>query len=111
MSDHALCRLDDIGDGKSAGFEVVTDTGPLALLAVRQRSRVFVYVNLCPHWGSPLDFTPGRFLDASRTHIQCATHGALFRIHDGRCIKGPCLGAALPPIPCRVEDGWVVAQA
>ena len=106
-----LCRLDEISDGGSAGFKIETGAGPLALMAIRRASAVFVYVNVCPHWGLPLDLTPGRFLDASRTHIQCATHGALFRIHDGRCIKGPCLGASLAPVRCRLEDGRVIAQA
>ena len=44
-----------------------------------------------------------RFLDRSGRHILCSTHGALFRITDGRCIKGPCLGASLVPLRCHID--------
>jgi nitrite reductase/ring-hydroxylating ferredoxin subunit len=106
-----LCRLDDIPDGGSAGFSMAATDGdePLELMAIRRGNSVFCYVNSCPHWGSPLDLVPGRFLARDGRHILCTTHGALFRIDDGRCIKGPCLGAALRPVPCRVEDGRVLA--
>lgn len=73
-------------------------------MAIRSRQQVFCYINVCPHWGAPLDIVPGRFLDREGRHIICSTHGALFRIDDGRCIKGPCLGAALVPLGCRLDE-------
>lgn len=109
--EHRLCRLDDIPDGGSAGFDVPAaqdNNEAVAVMAIRQGGRVFCYVNSCPHWGSPLDLVPGRFLDRKGRHILCTTHGAQFRIEDGRCIKGPCLGASLRPLPCRVESSTVV---
>ncbi len=102
----ALCRLDDIPDGTSMGF-----TDPKAgfggLFAVRQGNRLHVYVNACPHIGTPLDWVPNRFLSADRSHIICATHGAEFRIADGMCIRGPCRGDALEPVLIEVKDGIV----
>lgn len=106
-----LCRLDDIPDGGSAGFELPQTDAPLALMAIRRGKEVRVYVNSCPHWGSPLDLVPGRFLDRGGRHILCNTHGALFRIDDGYCLKGPCLGASLTALPARVEDGRVLVDA
>jgi nitrite reductase/ring-hydroxylating ferredoxin subunit len=103
-----LCPLPAIPKGGSAGFTLETDGEPLSLMAIRQGSGVQVYVNRCPHWGAPLDIRPGRFLDATGRHILCSTHGALFRIEDGRCIKGPCLGAALTALPVRIEAGQVL---
>jgi len=35
--------------------------------------------------------------------IQCATHGALFRIRDGYCVAGPCAGQGLIPLEVKVE--------
>jgi nitrite reductase/ring-hydroxylating ferredoxin subunit len=103
MTRHELCRLDDIADGGSAGFTVA---GTL-VLAVRQGDTVFAYVNSCPHVGTPLDMWPGRFLTKDGGHILCATHGALFRIEDGHCVAGPCVGQGLTPIDVAVQYGKV----
>lgn len=102
-----LCRLDEVPDGASAGFAVERDGGVRRVLVVRRRGRVFAYENRCPHVGLPLDFTPGQFLNPGRTLIQCANHGALFRIEDGHCVAGPCAGAGLEPFETRVVDGAV----
>ena len=108
MSDRRLCALGDIEDGGSAAFTIDVKDRSLELMAIRRDREVFVYVNSCPHWGSPLDLYPGRFLNRERTLIQCSTHGAQFRIEDGYCLKGPCLGASLEPVPCVVRDGEVM---
>jgi nitrite reductase/ring-hydroxylating ferredoxin subunit len=50
---------------------------------------------------------PDRFLDSEGELIQCATHGALFRIESGECLRGPCLGAFLEPLPLKVREGRV----
>ncbi|MFO1120179.1 MAG: Rieske (2Fe-2S) protein [Rhodospirillales bacterium] len=106
MTERRLCRLADIPDGGSAGFELPGADGdqPLQVMVIRRGGEVFCYVNVCPHWGAPLDITPGQFLDRDRRHILCSTHGALFRIEDGRCIRGPCLGATLATVGCRIDD-------
>ena len=96
MIEQRLCALSDIEDGGSAAFTITFEDRPLELMAIRrEREKVFVYINSCPAWGSPLDLYPGRFLNRERTLIQCSTHGAQFRIEDGYCFKGPCLGASL----------------
>ncbi len=41
--------------------------------------------------------------------IDETTHGALFRIDDGRCLAGPCQGDRLEPFPIAVRDGVVYA--
>lgn len=84
-------------------LEAESGDEPLAVMVVRAGDQVYCYVNVCPHWGAPLDIRPGRFLDRDRRHIICSTHGALFRITDGRCIKGPCLGANLVPVRCHID--------
>lgn len=106
-AERALCRLDDIPDGGAKGFDPPPGrfTG---LFAVRRGGAVWVYLNACPHLGVSLDIAPDRFLDARRQHIQCSTHGALFRIEDGFCLKGPCAGARLTPIAARVDGGVVL---
>ena len=76
-------------------------------MAIRQGDTVFAYVNSCPHVGTPLDMWPGRFLTRDGEYILCATHGALFRIEDGHCVAGPCVGRGLTPIDTRVANGVV----
>lgn len=106
MAERALCRLDDIEDGEAKGFPAPPGEF-LGLLAVRQGDEVRVYVNSCPHIGTPLDWVPDEFLDATGSFIQCATHGVHFRIEDGYCIKGPCAGESLEALASRVRDGIV----
>jgi nitrite reductase/ring-hydroxylating ferredoxin subunit len=103
-----LCRLDDLTSPGSAGFIVETADGAIEVMVIRQGARAFAYVNLCPHWGAPLDMTPGQFLDRDRQHILCANHGAVFRIEDGFCLKGPCRGASLQAVWCAVAGDDVV---
>ncbi|MBF0247661.1 MAG: Rieske 2Fe-2S domain-containing protein [Alphaproteobacteria bacterium] len=102
-----LFHLDDIEDGGSASFVAVLQEKRTGLLVVRQGAAVVVYVNSCPHIGAPLDFEPGRFLNAEKDLILCSTHGALFRIEDGHCVHGPCIGGHLEPVAVRVEGGRV----
>lgn len=105
----ALCRLDDIPDGGSAAFPVPAGIfgDAESVMAIRRGDEVFVYLNICPHWGSPLDIVPGRFLDRTGEFVVCTTHGALFRIENGLCVKGPCLGASLARVVVSVENGSV----
>jgi nitrite reductase/ring-hydroxylating ferredoxin subunit len=103
MAEHMLCRLDEIDDGGSAGFEI----GRTLILAVRRGETVRAYVNSCPHVGTPLDMWPGRFLTKDGKYILCATHGALFEIDDGKCVAGPCVGQGLTPVETRLGDGLV----
>ena len=102
----ALCRLEDIPDGTSKGFPPPPD-GFTGLFAVRQGEAVHVYVNSCPHIGTPLDWTRDRFLSVDGSRIVCATHGAEFRITDGECLRGPCFGDRLEPVAIQIKDGTI----
>jgi len=75
---------------------------------VRHGDRVYAYRNRCPHTGAPLDWQPDQFLDLEQMFIQCAFHGALFRIADGYCVRGPCAGQSLEAVSVRIDDGLVV---
>lgn len=102
-----LCDLDDIEDGDSGGFFAGHDGQMKSFIVVRQGPRAFVYLNSCPHIGSPLDFAPGRFLNPDKSMILCSTHGALFRIEDGYCVSGPCAEQSLRPVAFSIRDGAI----
>lgn len=94
-----VCRAADIPVGESRGFAVEVSGSRIDIFLVRTPSLIVAYRNSCPHTGGPLDWVPDQFLNAGGDLIQCATHGALFRIEDGFCIKGPCSGRCLTALP------------
>ncbi|NQV20872.1 MAG: Rieske 2Fe-2S domain-containing protein [Rhodospirillales bacterium] len=105
-----LCRVDDIQDvtdGGAKGFRFGEGPDEVRIFLLRQGARVVAYLNACPHVLSPLNWVPDRFLDPTRTLIQCATHGAQFRIADGYCVAGPCAGKTLTAVPVEVVNGEV----
>jgi nitrite reductase/ring-hydroxylating ferredoxin subunit len=109
-AERILCRVEDIPEGGAKGFPAPPG-GFIGHFALRRDGRVRVYVNSCPHAGLPLEPLPDRFLDPRRQVILCAVHGARFRIEDGMCLSGPCIGEALEAVPVRIVDGQVVVPA
>jgi nitrite reductase/ring-hydroxylating ferredoxin subunit len=75
---------------------------------VRRGELVVAYKNSCPHTGVNLEWQTDQFLDMTQSYIQCATHGALFRIDDGYCLRGPCAGDWLDSLQVVLEDDVVI---
>lgn len=68
-STRALCRLDDVPEGESRGFDPF-DQGRDSIFLVRQQARLYAYQNACPHVdGSPLAWRKDRYLNASGSQI------------------------------------------
>jgi nitrite reductase/ring-hydroxylating ferredoxin subunit len=103
-----LCRLEDLSDPGSKGFEFRDGETLFQGFLVRRGDAVLGYLDRCPHIGFPLAFAPDAYLTRTGDLILCSGHGALFRIEDGRCLSGPCAGKALRPWPVSVEDGVVL---
>lgn len=107
-----LCPAEAIPDGEARGFTLSDGEGrPVDVLVARDGDRFHGYLNSCPHAGTPLDWVPDRFMAPDGEHLACATHGALFRVADGRCVAGPCAGDRLTPAPVRVVAGQVLLEA
>jgi len=70
----------------------------LNLFVIRKGDELRAFKNACPHRGVELNWTPDNFLTADGDYIQCGMHGALFRIDNGECIHGPCIGEFLEEI-------------
>lgn len=102
----SLGQLADIPDGTAKGFPPPPG-GLTGLFAVRAGAEAHVYVNSCPHIGTPLEWVRDRFLSADGSRIVCATHGAEFRITDGECLRGPCFGERLEAVAVEIRDGIV----
>lgn len=105
-----LCSATAVPPGHSRGLVAETADGPLALLVVNHDGRFHAYANRCPHTGVNLEWRPDVFLDAAGEHIQCAVHGALFRLDDGYCVWGPCVGRSLRALPVAARDGTLCLE-
>ena len=103
-----VCRLDELSDPDSRGATVSHGGQQYDAFVVRQGEQVFGYLNSCPHTGGALDWVPDQFLNSDKDFIQCATHDALFQLHNGECIAGPCKGDSLTAVPVIIEAGDVV---
>lgn len=110
LTTRTLCRLDELQDGATKGFRPPKG-GFTGLFAVRQGSELRVYVNACPHLGTPLDWAPDAFLSSDGRHIICSMHGAEFEPLTGLCTRGPCQGDRLELVAHRIEDGAIVVSA
>ncbi len=100
-----LCDLNDLTDNRAKGFQLEGQK----LFAVKKDAHIYLYRNLCPHLNVSLEWDKDQFLDDENAFIQCATHGALFRIENGQCIQGPCLGETLETVDFFIEKNtiWV----
>ncbi len=103
-----LCTLQDLAATGAKGVAIGHPADPRQIVVVRCGDGVRAYGNRCPHMYSTLETFPDRFLDATGEHLLCSTHGALFRVSDGECIRGPCVGFELEPVAVRVEAGEVL---
>lgn len=103
MSHMHLCNIHDIEEEDSKEFFVPSGDTEKSILAVKKDGLIYVYTNNCPHLGIPMNIEPDRFLDVEKNFVQCSTHGALFKIEDGECVSGPCLGEKLQSIPHEIR--------
>ena len=108
MQQYFICQQQDIPEYETRSFSVALEQGSLEGFVLKQDGQIRAYLNHCPHLGVPLNWQPDDFMSLEGTHIQCATHGALFNLEDGYCIAGPCAGQSLTALNIKIEaDGKV----
>lgn len=104
-----LCQLSELPLNTSRGFAARPEAHYADIVVIRTDTGLYAYRNACPHTGAPMEDTPDNFLDPSGHYIFCAIHGAQFRIADGYCFSGPCIGRHLDRHALSVEDDWIVS--
>lgn len=105
-----LCRLDELADGYSRGFDPLQQ-GCDSIFIVRLGDRLHAWRNSCPHLpGTPMAWRKDHHLNVRRDRIVCYAHGALFDIVTGICVVGPCEGQSLTPASVRIDGVQVVQQ-
>ena len=93
-----VCGLEKLRDSRCLGWEIKLNGSQIQCFLVYHSNYIYSYLNQCPHTGVNLDWQPHQFLDTNNELIQCTTHGALFNIKDGSCIRGPCVGSKLQAV-------------
>ncbi len=105
--DAPLIALEAIPDGGFAEVEAVVDGDAESLVLYREGGQVRAWLNVCPHAGRRLDWSPGQFLKSKDGLLICAAHGASFELVNGECVAGPCRGEALRVVSVAVRDGVI----
>ncbi len=102
-----LCRLNELPD--HGGKEIIFTEGRFRTSIFVQKidEDVAVFLNHCPHAGTPLNMFNDRFLDLRGKRLLCRTHGASFDPLSGKCLQGPCKGEYLRAIAVTIRDGAV----
>lgn len=107
---YSLGQASDIPATGSKQYRIEHKGETLELLVVVHEKEFHAYENRCPHTGINLNWQTDVFLNIDRTHIQCSTHGAQFRIDNGLCEWGPCLGQSLRRLELKLLDGKLILQ-
>jgi nitrite reductase/ring-hydroxylating ferredoxin subunit len=102
-----LCDCGDLPETSSKAFFVETKHQQLELFIIRHNLSYHAYLNRCPHTGASLNWQPDQFYDYDHEFIQCSTHGALFRIDSGYCIRGPCAGLSLTKLDLLITENKI----
>jgi nitrite reductase/ring-hydroxylating ferredoxin subunit len=103
----ALGPLEEIPDNGAKEFTFGRGTTVFSMFVVRKGEAVWGYLNLCPHYSSPLNRKADRFMNTDGTRIRCSAHFAEFRIEDGFGIAGAAERCWLDPVPVHVVEGEV----
>ncbi len=108
----ALSALSQLPDGEVCAADATIGGEPESLLLHRDGDDVRAWLNVCPHAGRRLDWSPGKFLRTRDGGLVCAVHGATFELGAGECVSGPCRGEHLRAVPIVVRDGavWLASE-
>jgi nitrite reductase/ring-hydroxylating ferredoxin subunit len=110
MPGTVLGPLEDIADGDAKEYVFGRGTTVFSMFVVRRGDAVFGYLNICPHYSSPLNYRAGQFLNEERTRIRCTMHFAEYRIEDGFGVAGAGANCWLDPVPVYLRDGQIVIR-
>ena len=104
-----LIEAQSVPDGGACAVAAFVDGVEESVILVRRGSQIAAFLNVCPHAGRRLDWSPGQFL-IDQGRLICAVHGASFERMSGNCVAGPCRGNALRAIAVVEHDGWVLLE-
>lgn len=107
MPARPIANLADLTEGTTAKFSYKKEGIRREGFVASVGGVVVAYENLCKHIPVSLDYGDGQFFTGDRKHFICQTHGAMYEPLTGVCVRGPCAGASLNPLPFQILDGKV----
>jgi nitrite reductase/ring-hydroxylating ferredoxin subunit len=102
-----IATLDQLRTSQSVAFDFREEGIPRQGFLAFHEGRVVAYENRCRHLPLPLDYGDQRFFTPDGGHFICQNHGALYEPLSGRCVAGPCAGAALRPLAIEITDNEI----
>ena len=102
-----LCRIEEIEDPGAREFTFGKGKSKFSMFVVKKDGQVYGYLNICPHYSSPLNARAGAFMNEARTRLRCTMHFAEFRIEDGFGVSGAAENCWLDPIPLQIVAGEI----
>jgi nitrite reductase/ring-hydroxylating ferredoxin subunit len=102
--------VDLVESGAGVRFEVEFRGETAAAFVVRYEGVAHAYLNRCAHIAMELDWLPGAFFDLEGRDLICSTHGAMYSASTGKCLGGPCSGAALVKLAVEETGGLIVLK-
>ena len=103
-----IAKLADLKQGQAVRFAFTVEGISREGFVVRFQGRVVAYENVCRHLPVALDFGDGNFFTTDGRHFICSQHGAIYEPLTGLCVRGPCEGASLKPLPVEIDGASVV---
>ncbi|MFI5908043.1 Rieske 2Fe-2S domain-containing protein [Dactylosporangium sp. NPDC051541] len=102
---HRLDAVSAIAEGKLSSYTV----GEVPILVYREHGDFSALIGRCAHQAGPL--AEGRPLEqGGEACVECPWHGSIFRLSDGRALRGPA-ASDQTALRTRVRDGHLeVAQ-
>lgn len=100
-----LCNINELEENQARGFG--PDEDHQEIILVKRDNQVYAYKNSCPHTGVNLNWLPDQFMDMDEHYLTCSVHGALFKVEDGLCVRGPCANQHLTSLKIRIENSQV----
>ena len=98
-----LGPLGEIPEDKGKEYVFGRGKSAFSMFCIRKGTRVWGYLNICPHFSLPLNHRAGEFMNENGTLIRCSRHFAEFSIEDGFCVAGAAENSFLDPVPVFVD--------
>lgn len=112
MQKRHIVRMDDLLERQTIKFRFRREGIEREGFVARFEGRIVGYENVCRHLPLTLDYADNRFFTEDQAYFICRTHGAVYEPLTGLCVRGPCQGASLKPLPLEISDGsiWLLGE-
>ena len=102
-----LCKYQDLLKKSVKTCNILIENTNYSIILVAKDHQIHAFRNQCPHAWVGLDAVDDLIISGCGQYLQCTSHFAQFRMHDGYCVYGPCAGQSLVPLQLTIKDGSI----